>query len=561
MKPVLFFCIIVLLSIPAVFPLFQSGFFPMHDDTQVARVHEMGQALKDGVFPVRIVTNLGYGYTYPIFNFYAPLAYYVGGLFTLLGFSSLTGAKLMIIIGVFLSGLTMYLLGKEIWGRFGGVLAALLYVYAPYHALDIYVRGDVSEIWAYGFIPLAFYGLLKLYRTQQWWYVIAGSVGYAGIILSHNLTALMVTPFLFLFTIIIAVAKVSKKKRNMLFFCLPIVFGIVLSSFYWIPALAEMKYTNVLSQIGGGAHFIDHFVCPSQLWESQWGYGGSVKGCLDGMSYRVGKLHLLGVLVTLVLFLFSKRKNHEQTVLFLFFMFSCFLSVLLLLPVSEPLWSAVPFMSFFQYPWRFLILVSFFSSILIGSVVSLLPTFVVKQREYMQPLLTLILVLVGIGFLYLKLFVPQSIEKREDQYYTNKAMLRYTTSKLSDEYLPMHFTIPTSASGVVTDRFVGQGIRVSDVSERTGDIRARIQTKEKTNVLVKIAYFPSWEILINGVISSFQKSNQGLLLTLPPGEHVIRIHTKQTPIELLSTIISIIGIITLSTGIIYHRKAKHYAKS
>ncbi len=561
MKTVLFFCLIVLFSIPAVIPLFQPGFFPMHDDTQVARVYEMGQALKDGVFPVRIVTNLGYGYTYPIFNFYAPLAYYLGGFFTVLGASSLIGAKLMIIIGVVVSGITMYLLGKELWGRFGGILSALLYVYAPYHALDIYVRGDISESWAYSFIPLAFYGLLKLYRTQHWWYVIIGSIGYAGIILSHNLTALMVTPFLFLFTVLITLAQVSKKRKNVLLFFLPLVFGIVISSFYWLPALAEMKYTNVLSQIGGGAHFIDHFVCPSQLWESQWGYGGSVRGCLDGMSYRVGKLHLLGVLVTLLLFLFVKRKGHEQTTLSLFFFFSFLFSIFLLLPISESLWSTIPFMSFFQYPWRFLIMVSFFSSIVIGSLVSLLPTLILKQRAYMQPLFVIALFSVGIGLLYFKLFIPQYIEDRQDGHYTNNTMLRFTTSKLSDEYLPMHFTKPQSASEIVTDRFIGQGIRVSDVSERTGDIRATVQAQDRTNVLVKVAYFPSWEVLIDGVVSSFQKRNDGLLIVLPPGEHTIQIHSRQTPIELLSTVMSVIGIITLATGIIYYRKTKNYAKS
>ena len=78
--------IVLALSFWAIKPLFISGFFPMHDDTQVARVFEMGKMLKEGTFPVRWVPDLGYGYGYPLFNFYAPLAYYVGGFFMLLGF-------------------------------------------------------------------------------------------------------------------------------------------------------------------------------------------------------------------------------------------------------------------------------------------------------------------------------------------------------------------------------------------------------------------------------------------------------------------------------------------
>ena len=43
----------LLLSIAAVLPLTNPGYFPMHDDTQVARVVEMGRSLKEGQFPVR----------------------------------------------------------------------------------------------------------------------------------------------------------------------------------------------------------------------------------------------------------------------------------------------------------------------------------------------------------------------------------------------------------------------------------------------------------------------------------------------------------------------------
>ncbi|MBI2614069.1 MAG: hypothetical protein HYW62_04845, partial [Candidatus Levybacteria bacterium] len=156
--------LILILSFWAIKPLFISGFFPMHDDTQVARVFEMGKVLRNGVFPVRIVPDLGYGYGYPLFNFYAPLAYYIGGLFVLLGFDALAATKIMMALGVFLAGVFMYLLAREFFGRLGGIISGLFYVYAPYHALDIYVRGDVAEFWAYAFIPLAFLGIYKVFE-------------------------------------------------------------------------------------------------------------------------------------------------------------------------------------------------------------------------------------------------------------------------------------------------------------------------------------------------------------------------------------------------------------
>ena len=79
------FIFLFTVSVLAIYPFFHSGFFPIHDDTQVQRVFEMKTALKDGMFPVRWVPDLGYGYGYPIFNFYAPLPYYIGGFINLLG--------------------------------------------------------------------------------------------------------------------------------------------------------------------------------------------------------------------------------------------------------------------------------------------------------------------------------------------------------------------------------------------------------------------------------------------------------------------------------------------
>src|SRR6185437_15713642 len=105
--------------------------------------------LQDGMFPVRWVNDLGYGYGYPLFNYYAPLAYYVGGAFVLLGFSSLIATKIMMGIGMVLAGLGMYYLGKFFWGTYGGIIAGVFYTFATYHAVELFVRGDVGELWAY----------------------------------------------------------------------------------------------------------------------------------------------------------------------------------------------------------------------------------------------------------------------------------------------------------------------------------------------------------------------------------------------------------------------------
>ena len=272
MNKIIGFITVLALSFLTIIPLFSNGFFPMHDDTQVARVFEMGKMLKLGVLPVRWVSDLGYGYGYPIFNFYAPLAYYIGGFFNVLGFDALLSTKLMIAFAMLGAGVAMYLLAGEFFGILGGVLAGILYAYAPYHALNLYVRGDVAELYAYIFLPIIFYGLWKVSHERKWRYVATGALGFAGLILSHNLTAFMAAPFIAAFGLILLHRARYKRIvfENISFTAL---LGVLLSAFYWLPALLQMGSTNVLSQVGGGADYKDHFVCLPQLWESLWGFG------------------------------------------------------------------------------------------------------------------------------------------------------------------------------------------------------------------------------------------------------------------------------------------------
>lgn len=451
--------IVLILSFWAIQPFFVSGFFPMHDNTQVARVFEMGKMLGEGIFPVRWVPDLGYGYGYPIFNFYAPLAYYVGGAFMPLGFDALVATKIMMVLGVLLAGIFMYFLAREFFGELGGVISGLFYLYTPYHAVDIYVRGDVAEFWAYAFIPLAFLGIYK--RD-----ILIGSIGFAAIILSHNLTAMMITPFLLIVILLNCFAYQKSKLftiHNSLFM---ILLGLAVSAFYWVPALLELKSTNVFSQIGGGADFRDHFVCLNQLWSSPWGFGGSAKGCIDGMSFMIGKLNIITSVAALALAIFTMRnKNYNNYKYYTFLSFAGFiLAVFFTLGLSKSIWQAIPTMAFFQYPWRFLILSSFFSSLLSGALIWFIAIHlegVLRTPTPVEQANSLCSVpsrwVVGIGFVILvffllffnlKFFVPQTIFPAKASDFTNETALKWVASKISDEYLPPNFNKPESENDI-----------------------------------------------------------------------------------------------------------------
>lgn len=551
--------IVLLLSFWAVQSLFIPGFFPIHDDTQVARVFEMNKALKDGMFPVRWVSDLGYGFGYPIFNYYAPLAYYIGGVIQIMGFDALMSTKIMMATGIILAGVFMYFLGKNLWGEFGGVIAGTFYVYVPYHAVEIYVRGDVSEFWAYALIPLVFYSIFMLFKKTKKRFIISGGLGYAGLILSHNLTAMMVTPFL-LALIIYLYFFYSKDKKVFFLQLLVILIGLLLSAFYWIPALFEMKYTNIISQIGGGADFRNHFVCLGQLWNSPWGFGGSIPGCLDGLSFKIGKLHLVSALITVFLgiTLLMKKKQYQEKILLIIFSFLGFIiSVFFMLDISKSIWEIMPAMAFFQYPWRFLLITSFFSSFLAGGLIWVLQTVLGKLIKYnfIYYFIGLTLIVLLTLFNY-KIFWPQTIFSKTASDYTNEFSLLWDASKTSDEYMPKDFSKPQIFNDTPKHKLLVQKetIGISNLIEKTQRVSATLNIKKNTTLDISIAYFPAWKVFVDGAERSFSITNKGLNIPLSSGLHKIDIRFEQTLIEKIANLLSLAGIITLIIGIIYSPK-------
>lgn len=541
------FFFVLFVSIGTIFPLFSFGFFPIHDDTQVARVSQMAKALSDGHIPVRWVKDLGYGYGYPLFNFYAPLPYYLGGLLNTLGMDALSSTKAMMAIGVVLSGVTMYLFARSFWGELGGIASALLYVYSYYHAVEIYVRGAVGEFWAYSFLPLLFYGLWKVSQERKWKWTIVASLGYAGVILSHNLTALMTTPFVVIATLLycyIAFRNKNKKRSSISYNLSSIILGLGVSAFYWIPALFELSFTNVASQVGGEADFRDHFVCLSQLWQSPWGFGGSTPGCIDGMSFKAGKLHLILAVLSFPILL-KVYKTHKKESLGIVLSIFVFLSALFMaVEISKPVWEMFSPLSFVQYPWRFLIFVAFATSFLGGAILWFL-----RRNNLLQWGSFSVIVVLLIAF-HAKAFEPQTIFPRTSADYLSDENVLWKTSKISDEYMPKDFQKPRYVEDVVRNRVsIGQ-----IVSDKTQELTFFVNQSREERVLVRIAPFPAWRVFIDGEDVAYGKSDEGISFIIPKGRHEVRVAFIETPVEKMSNALSIISVLVLIGGILAHTR-------
>ncbi len=543
------FLLIIVLSFFTVKPLLQNGFFTVHDNVQVERVYEMGQALKDGQFPVRMVKNLGYGYGYPIFNFYAPLPYYFGGALNAVGIDAVVATKAMFLLGILMAGIFMYLLAYEFWGLWGAFLSSVLYLYSPFHALDIYVRGAVGEFWAFAFLPLVFLGMYKIFKSNGSSGVIIGVIGLTGVILSHNLTAFMLIPFLILYFFILLLYS-KQKKFLILNFCFLLLTSLLLSAFYWLPALTEMKFSNVMTQIGGGADFHQHFIFLSQIWDFPWGFGGSA-GLQSGISYKIGKLNIILWVLGMIFFLKKYQENKLKPIYWLSFV-GFLMSVYLTTDYSVWVWDLINQMSFIQYPWRFLIFSVFFSALISGAIVT------VFNKDKISKIISLLFIFAVI-FYQSKYFASQDYIA-DGSFYTDTNHLNWQASKISDEYLPNGFQAPEKESKI---------IKILNADTLTKSLFAVNRTVNKSNLktyrtisdspallTLAIAHFPGWVYFVDD--NQIKQSEQQLAsFTIPKGNHIITAKFTNTPVRSIANLLTLLGIIF--AGVIL-RKRK-YEKS
>ena len=554
------YILLILLSLPTIFPIFNEGFFTMHDDTQIVRVQQMYQAITDGQFPVRWVADLGYGYGYPLFNFYGPLPYYFGALCIFLGASLLVATKIMFVVGILGAVITMFLLAQRIWGTFPAIIVSILYQYAPYHAVDIYVRGAVSEFWAIAILPLVFLGIVLVEKEKidkkrnyaaLFSHFLLISISFAALIVTHNITALITSVFLGIGILSVVIctgiayvvghilAKSVFIKLGLI--CGALLFGLGLSAFFWIPAFSENSYTNVQSVIGAGADYHDHFVYLEQLWDSPWGFGGSAQGKADGMSFKAGKIHIVLPVFSLILLVWqflTNSANRRLIVYTICIVITTLFAIFMSTSYSQPVWDSVPLFAFIQYPWRFLVFIILGLSLGAGGLFTL-------KRDIFVILLSSLL-LITILYVNIKYFVPQQHIVLNESVYISNQYTRWWVSRISDEYMPKGFKKPITITDIVQEKIVFEPeVNVVGSVIKTDRYHVTYNSLTDSVAHINLAFFPGWMVYIDGNNHPYSILDDGIEVMIPAGIHTIQVKRLDTPLERAANYISLFCLVAI----------------
>ncbi len=520
------FLIILVLSIPAIWALFSPGFYGASDDLHIAWLSQLDATIRAGQFPSRFVPDLSFGFGYPLFNFVFPLPFYLGEIFHLFGFSFVDSVKTVFILSVPLSGYFMYKFLKEYTSEILSLAGAVIYIFTPYRATDIFIRGAIGEILAFVFPPLIALSLVKIIKTKSLKWI--GILGFssAGLLMSHNIMAYMFFPFLGLLALILIFTDKTLRPRTFLKVFSGFILGLLISIYFWLPAIVEsglMKYDTVFN-------FKDHFPTIKQLITPFFGYGASVAGPYDGMSFFIGVANLLLVVTGIVLFVKKKLPIVAWA------LFSFFTAIFMMNHRSSFIWDNIPFLPYFQFPWRFLSLVTFVT-----------PIFIIVLDKFKYAKHVGLVIILGAIVLNFKYFRPAEFLGRQDAYYLNRYIPQQTVSeeylKTSEEYLRL-----PKATKMRPDR----------ISSAVGKMGTSFESdfNEETTFSYEKYFFPGWEARVDGKkvdVKAGEPYGQ-IRFIIPAGRHMVEIAFKETPFRKTLDIISLLAVILGTTIILLPKK-------
>ncbi len=357
------FWLTILLSLPVISPLLQPGYFwGAHDARHsVYFLFEFDKGIQDGILYPRWAPDFAFGFGYPFFNIYGPLSSYLGEAFHLLGADFVTAVKIVFGLTAVLAGMTMYLFVRDILGARAGLVAALVYVYFPYHLFDLYVRAALAESVGFVFLPLVLWGFYRVMTTPSLKTIVLTATAYAALMFTSNLLALLFTPILGLYVVVMLFVSVKRIEigtviRRAIPPALALFGGLGLSAIFWLPAFLERQYVRVDQWIGGRYAFGDDFVDFFQLFSPRWGFGPSIPGPNDDAGFQIGLAAL--VLFALSFFAVPKLKDRALRVTLYFLQGLVLATAFLTTPLSAWVWRLIPLSSFAQFPWRLLVIIA-----------------------------------------------------------------------------------------------------------------------------------------------------------------------------------------------------------
>ncbi len=258
--------VIAILALLAAQPLMRASITCSHDgQSHFLWLIELDRGLRHGQLYPRWAPDLGYGYGYPLFNFYAPFSFFLATALHLAGLGFVSAWNGTLALCLLASGLFAYLLARDWMPEHSALVAAAAYLLAPYTLYDVYFRGNLAESVALPLLPLALWAFGRLVKSGQARYLALAASSLALLLTTHQVMTLLFGPVLAIYVLFVWWLERPPPWRLLTVFTAGVL-GLGLSAFFWLPAFLEKESVHIAQAFTpGGMNFRQNFLSLAEL--------------------------------------------------------------------------------------------------------------------------------------------------------------------------------------------------------------------------------------------------------------------------------------------------------
>jgi uncharacterized membrane protein len=478
-------------------------------------------SIKGGDFYPSWLSSTNGGYGDPSVRFYPPALYYTLSFFRLITadwyIATLLTLSLLTVIGC----IGMYLWASALTDKSYAVLAALLYMLAPFHANEIYQAGMYPQYGGASVLPFVFAFTERIIARNRWRDVGGLGLSYGLLILFHLPVALLGSIAVGVYALIRLVQSFSRRSLYQL--VAGALSGLALSCCYWLPMLLELKWKSP-SGSGQDKWFDYKYNFIFQPSPNEMG---------DWWIPIITAATLLMAVPAVVLIVRRNARALAPALVAL-------VTFLMATSLSKPIWDALPALQEIQFPWRWITITSAALSIL---VTLSLPELLKIGRTRLRPLS---FALLGVTAIALSFTVFQVIRGAifKNQSTFDQMVISLQGSATNKDFLPVWASDKPRTMDQPVEA-AGRDVQVTEWSATQREFK--IGAGASTEARLRTFYYPYWKVTAEGKQLATRPAEDGaLLVAVPPTATTVKVDFAEPTSTYVAGALSVLGSLAIA---------------
>lgn len=529
-----------------ILPLIDSKIIPGHDYVfHITRIIDVAEALKEGIFPVRMYVNEVQFWGTPVGIFYPGLFAYIPALLRLAGFPIEICYNFFIAMIIYLGAISSWygfsMLTKS---KKTGFYSAVLYISSGWYLIDAYIRNALGELLGLSFLPLAIACIIDFITKSKIpvKHYILGILSISAIIESHVLTSAFLVVFA-IFLIVVRIKHISLIISKRLF-CIALVLFLLNASFiiplllYYIKVPVDLDFVVWFSKEGWSIKVLFLLVVFENFW-------------LLNALYFFFSTYLNNFNGTKLFnkFFLIKKVFSNYIIFFILGLFFIFLSSELI-PWNY-LYPLKKFFEVMQFPWRFLGIATLFICVCGGFGFRM---FVQRAKLKNISIMVLIGVVCITNIIVLNNLNPLPFQKIEQKIYWERI-----TFSTDDDYLYRGMNIKELFA--IKDQYISEAV-IYNWRKILTSVSFSYSAKENSTITLPLVNYPGY-VAVNQTgedIPVKENGNHMIMIRLPEGEGTVKVYYAGLTLFKIADYMTLFSLVVLLCSISFVQKQKMWRK-